>query len=232
MEIIKQAWIQHRDKLKLSSNLVLRSAPLYQWLKQRIESGDFGQIYAFDGDYLYGRLHKITQGWRNNENNYSVMLGGGVHLVDLMLWLTGEKPSSTYVAGNKICTQGTVFRYYDHISASLTFPSSMLGRITSNSGCVHRHHHVIRVFGTQATFIYDDSGPRLHRTREPCASASQVSYSTLPATKGDLIPALVDAVVYDNDWNQHTQKMFDVISVCVASDVAVTSNFPQEIKYI
>ena len=51
LEIIKQAWIQYRDKLKLSSNLVLRSAPLYQWLKKRIESGDFGEIYAFDGSF-------------------------------------------------------------------------------------------------------------------------------------------------------------------------------------
>ena len=79
LEIVKQAWGRHRNKLKLSSNLVLRSAPLYQWLKRKVESEGFGEIYAFDGDYLYGRLHKITQGWRQNEANYSVMLGGGIH---------------------------------------------------------------------------------------------------------------------------------------------------------
>lgn len=232
LEVIKQAWIRHRNKLKLSSNLVLRSAPLYQWLKQKIESEDFGKIYAFDGDYLYGRLHKITRGWRKNETNYSVMLGGGIHLIDLMLWLTGENPASAYVAGNKICTQDTGFGYYDHISALLTFPSSMVGRITSHFGCVHRHHHVIRVFGTQATFIYDDSGPRLHKTRESVSLASPIYRSALPATKGDLIPAFVDAVVCGADWSQHTQKMFDVISVCVACDAAVLANSLQEVEYV
>ncbi|MBB73985.1 MAG: hypothetical protein CMJ75_05660 [Planctomycetaceae bacterium] len=232
LAIVKKAWVRHRNKLKLSSNLVLRSAPLYQWLKRKVESEGFGEIYAFDGDYLYGRLHKITQGWRQSETDYSVMLGGGIHLVDLMLWLTGENPTSAYVAGNKICTQNTSFNYYDHISALLTFPSSMMGRITSHFGCVHRHHHVIRVFGTQATFIYDDSGPRLHKTREPISLAAPVYYSALPGTKGDLIPAFVDAVMCDSDWSQHTQNMFDVISVCVACDAAILANSPQEIKYI
>ncbi|MBB74360.1 MAG: hypothetical protein CMJ75_07590 [Planctomycetaceae bacterium] len=231
LEIVKRAWIRHKNKLILSSNLVLRSAPLYQWLKNKIESKVFGEIYAFDGDYLYGRLHKITQGWRKNEANYSVMLGGGIHLVDLMLWLTGENPTSVYASGNEICTQSTSFGYYDHISALLTFPSSMVGRITSHFGCVHRHHHVVRIFGTEATFIYDDSGPRLHQKRDSMGLASPVHHPALPNTKGDLIPAFVDAVVCNSDWSQHTQNMFDVISVCVACDAAVLDNSSREVEY-
>ena len=45
LEIVKRAWIRHKNKLILSSNLVLRSAPLYQWLKNKIESKVFGEIY-------------------------------------------------------------------------------------------------------------------------------------------------------------------------------------------
>ena len=59
-----------------------------------------------------------------------------------------------------------------------------------------------------------------------------VDHSALPATKGNLIPAFVDAVVRDLDWSQHTQNMFDVISVCVACDAAVLANSPWEIKYV
>ena len=44
-------------------------------------------------DYLYGRLQKITDDWRSRVADYSVMLGGGVHMVDLMLWLTGQRPT-------------------------------------------------------------------------------------------------------------------------------------------
>jgi predicted dehydrogenase len=62
LRMIKRAWEAHRGKVKLGCNLVLRSAPLYQWLKERLERGDFGKVYAFDGDYLYGRLEKIAAG--------------------------------------------------------------------------------------------------------------------------------------------------------------------------
>ena len=70
LKAIKKAWSVNKGKLKLTSNLVLRAAPLYQWLKEKIQSGDLGEIYAFDGDYLYGRLDKITDGWRKTEKTH------------------------------------------------------------------------------------------------------------------------------------------------------------------
>ena len=49
----------------LACNLVLRAAPLYVGGSKRPSArGELGEIYAMDGDYLYGRLPKITDGWR------------------------------------------------------------------------------------------------------------------------------------------------------------------------
>lgn len=154
---IKDAWSQSEGR-HVVSNLVLRAAPLYRWLREAILSGELGDVYAFDGDYLYGRLEKLTQGWRRDVENYSVMQGGGVHLVDLMMWLTGQRPVTATAVANRFCTAGTAFRYHDFAAATFTFPSGLIGRITANFGCVHRHQHVLRVFGTKATFICDDAG--------------------------------------------------------------------------
>lgn len=232
LQAIKAAWSKHGGKIKLSSNLILRAAPVYQWLKANVDAGEFGEIYSFDGDYLYGRLHKITHGWRKGVDNYSVMLGGGVHLVDLMLWLTGERPSSVCAAGNRICTEDSDFRYDDFVTTILWFPSGLAARITANFGCVHRHQHVVRLFGTDATFIHDDMGPRLHVTRDPEVAASPVTAFTLPKTKGDLIPPFVSAILGDEDLDADTQTIFDAISVCAASDRALRSNSAEEIYYV
>ena len=232
LKAIKKAWSASNGKLKLTSNLVLRAARLYQWLKETIESGDLGEIYAFDGDYLYGRLDKITDGWRKTEKDYSVMLGGSIHLIDLMLWLTNQKPTNVHSVGNRICTRETSFKYNDYVSSTFSFESGLIGRITANFGCVHRHHHVIRIFGTRATFIYDDKGPRLHQNRDPMLLSVPVDYPPLPKTKGDLIPDFVVAISQDLDWTNHTQKMFDTISVCIACDCASDSYSAQEIEYI
>jgi predicted dehydrogenase len=211
----------------------LRAAPLYQWLRRAIASGDLGDVYAIDGDYLYGRLDKITAGWRRDVDNYSVVQGGGVHLVDLILWLTQERPASVMAAGNRVCTAGTAYRYNDFVAATLTFPSGLLARITANFGCVHRHQHVLRVFGTRGTFIYDDAGARLHTSRDPAVPATALAnLSPLPASKGDLIPPFVDAIVAGSNGREAAQHEFDVISVCVAADAAVAASQPIAVEYV
>lgn len=229
--LIKKAWRQSEGR-HLASNLVLRSVPLYHWLKRAIESNEFGEIYAFDGDYLYGRIHKITEGWRKDVDNYSVMQGGGIHLVDLMLWLTGQLPKQVTTLGNRICTQSTAFRYKDYVSATYSFPSGLVGRITANFGCVHRHQHVVRIFGTKATFIYDDKGPRLFESRNPAIAPRAISLAPLPATKGDLLPEFVHSILSGNDAGVQTQHEFDLISVCIAADKALQESESREVIYI
>lgn len=228
---IKRRWSNGRGRLKLRSNLVLRAAPVYQWLRQMLRDGTFGRPYSFDGDYLYGRLHKITEGWRGEVSDYSVMEGGGIHLVDLMLWLTGERPTHVSSVGNRICTAGTRFRPQDFVAASFEFPSTLVGRVTANFGCVHRHHHVVRLFATQATFVYDDAGPRFHDSRDPTRVAQRLQCATLPAGKGVLIPDFVSAIVEDRDDRAETQSFFDGISICAAADKALVSGRKEEIVY-
>lgn len=229
---IKQAWRQHCGAVKLNSNLVLRAAPAYQWLRRQMQAREFGSSYAFDGEYLYGRLEKITQGWRKDVADYSVMQGGGIHLVDLLLWMTGERPTSVFTAGNRICTQPTAFRFPDYVAATLRFESGLIGRIAANFGCVHRHHHIVRVFGTQATFVYDDAGARLHFTRDPAATAAPLTLSPLPISKGALIAPFVEAILADENLDAPTQELFDVISVCAASDESLRARSEVEVIYV
>ena len=49
------------------------------------------------------------------------MEGGSVHLVDLLLWLTGERPSKVSAIGNRMCTEKTSFRYQDFVAATLQY---------------------------------------------------------------------------------------------------------------
>ncbi len=229
---IKRAWAKREGKLKLSSNLVLRMAPLYRWLKEQISGGEFGTLYAFDGEYLFGRLSKITQGWRKDVKNYSVILGGGVHLVDLLVWLTGGRPRRVFALGNRICSRHSAFCYPDFMAATLEFPSGLVGRVVANFGCVHRHQHGVRIFGTRATFLYDDAGPRLHQTRDPAVSPTPIPLSPLPVGKGELIPSFVRAVLADGDPQPQTQEVFDVISICLACSEALEAESFVEVCYL
>lgn len=224
--------------LHLASNMVLRGADLYRWLREEISTGAFGEIYAFDGDYLYGRLHKITEGWRHETDDYSVMLGGGIHMIDLMLWLTGQRPESVQAVGNRICTRDTAFKYDDFTAATMTFRSGMVGRITANFGCVHRHQHVVRVFGTRKTFVLDDAGPRLMTARDPAkpgfsvAPVEPINLAAKPAHKGVLIPAFIEGIVLNKRPDTvDLSASFDAIAIAAACDRAVESSSPVQLTY-
>ena len=236
LEALKALWGESGGRLKLGSNLILRTAPLYVWLKKELEAGTLGTVYSIEGEYLYGRLEKITQGWRSGVENYSVMEGGGVHLIDLMLWLTGQKPDRLTAAANRICAQGTAFRYNDFETSVMIFPSGMIGRITANFGCVHRHQHVLRIYGTQGTFLYDDAGARLHRSRDPWQEAEPVSAEPLPVHKGDLLARFISAVTDDapeelESYRRETESFFHGLAVCLAADEATERNTWMEVDY-
>ncbi len=230
LSAIRRAWARAPDR-HLASNLVLRGAPLWRWLRESIAAGRLGRIYAFDGDYLYGRIEKITEGWRKDVVDYSVIQGGGIHLVDLMLWLTGERPCTASAAGNRLSTEGTAFRYPDFVAATYTFPSGLVGRVTANFGCVHRHQHVVRVFGTEGTFLYDDRGPRLHSSRSPESPPTEVGLAPLPPTKGVLIGDFVRRIDQGGPVEQGARLDLDDLAVCFATDRALAAGHSVPIEY-
>ncbi len=117
------------------------------------------------------------------------------------------------------------------MASTFEFPSGAIGQITANFGCMHRHHHVIRVFGTEATFIYDDQGPRLHETRNKDSSAEMLDLETLPANKGVLIPDFVDIILKSGDAEASAKREFDLISVIAAAE-ALGVPGPVEIGYV
>ena len=210
-----------------------RNGPRCSIIEAAIARGEFGDVYAVDGDYLYGRLQKITTGWRSGVDDYSVMLGGGVHLVDLLLWLTGQRPSAVTAVGSRMCTRGSAFRYNDFAAATFVFPGGpdgLVGRITANFGSVHRHHHVVRVFGTKATFIYDDAGARVHRSADPGQSAEWLTESPLPVSRAsDPAAGRRIAPARSAPAAQHD---FDVISACLAADAAIRDGERKDIEYV
>ena len=225
---LKDAW-ERAGRPALASNLVLRAAPLFAWLRGQLAAGVLGTPYAFDGDYLYGRLHKIVEGWRGGVDDYSVMLGGGVHLVDLMLWLTGQRPARVAAVGNRISSEGTAFRYDDFVAATFEFESGLVGRITANFGSVYPHRHGVRVFGTAASFVSDDAGARLYESRDPEQRPRALALSPLAATKAVLLPAFLAAVEAGGDAG--TQHELDVVCACAAADRALAERARVDVEY-
>ena len=160
-----------------------------------------------------------------------MLLGGGIHLVDLMLWLTGERPTRVAAAGNRISTEGTAFRYHDLVAATYEFSSGLVGRVTANFGSVIPHRHVVRMFGTEATLVSDDAGARLYRSRDPQTEPEHLELAAVPASKAELIPDFVGRVIAGDADGQRVRHELDVISACIAGDRALATGGSIDIEY-
>ena len=184
-----------RSPKMLSTNFILRKEKRFASLKDKISNGDLGVIYSIEASYDYGRIHKILNGWRGSSLNYSVMNGGGIHMLDLCQWLAGDQFSPMFALHNKVITEGTEFRAPDFTSALGRLGSQTVCKVTANFGSQTPHYHQLKVYGTKGTFINDCAEGTYFFGHEPDVIRVSDEHPFPCANKGDLLPNFVDAIL-------------------------------------
>ena len=218
---IKEA-LHRKPNIRLSSNLILRNEPRFEELYKRIVAGDLGELYYLEGDYDYGRLSKLTNSWRGEIPFYSVTHGGGIHLIDLILWLSGQVPNEVCAYGNSISTKGTAFRYPDFVAALFKFESGLVAKISANFGSVIPHGHKLCVYGTKGTFIHGHNDAFYYHSRDPLLPP-EVDNNLYPsANKGDMIPSFIDYILSGKKPLIAEKEVFDAMSISLAIECSLT----------
>jgi len=229
-ESIASALTRNPD-IRLSSNLILRRTPRFVELRRRIQAGAMGRLYYLEGDYDYGRVQKIRTGWRAAIPFYSVVHGGGIHLIDLLLWLSGGRIEEVFAYGNAIAAEGTGFRNKDLVAALLKFEDGMTAKIAANFPCIAPHYHRLSVFGTQATFEQAHAGAAYFHSRDPEAAVERVTDAYPGAAKGDMLPSFVAHVLEGSAPEVSKKDVLDAMAVSLAIERALGSGRPEKVLY-
>lgn len=226
--------LNKKPHIKISSNLNLRTCPMFKWLKNAIHAGQMGKIFYIEADYLWGRIQKLTDGWRKDMEFYSIIHGAAVHMIDLIMWLTQMKPVEVQCYGNQIATANSGFNYNDFAAILMRFENGTIAKVTANGGGVHPHFHKLSVFGTERTFIHDDSGARLFENRDPEVNPADIleEYPGIKE-KGQVITSFVEAILHPEEKALVScDDTFDTMSVCFAAELAMNEGRPVPIEYI
>jgi predicted dehydrogenase len=234
LHAIVRAW-RRAGNLRLSTNTVLRRSPRFRWLKEAITAGKLGTLFCIEGDYVYGRLPKLIGGWRGRIPGYSVTLGGGIHIVDLVLWLSGQRPVEVIACGSSLGSAGSEFNGTDLVVALLRFQSGLIAKVSANFASVYAHFHRFMVYGTAATFENlpeaISSSARLWQARDGGAPPIAIDAQYPAVSKGALIPAFVDGVLGRGTPDVTEQEVFAGVAICLAIDQAVVLRRPVSIDY-
>lgn len=216
---------------KLTSNLILRKSPRFISLKKGIEKKYFGEIFYVEGDYIYGRAHKIYQGWRGNIDFYCGVYGGGVHVIDLLLWLVNSEVIEVFSYGNRICSKNSNFKFDDCIVSLLKFKNGCVGKTLTTLSCVQPHFHSIKIYGTKATFINDYGKAHLYRNQY--TDGHVFLTDKYPAVKKSvLISDFIDSIIYNKKQYINEKEVFRSMSVCFALYDSLISGKPVKVEYL
>lgn len=223
--------LANNPQLHFSSNLVLRRAPQFLDLKARLENNKLGEIYYMEADYNYGRLQKIIEGWRGEIPFYSVSHGGAIHMIDLIIWLSGKTPARVVAAGNSTATRGTPFRYPSQVTALLEFPDGTTAKVSANFPSVCPHHHGLQVFGSEGTFIHTHEGGVYYNSRDPEAVAEKVHLPYLRDEKGAVQKTFIAQILDGLKEDVTRQDVFRSMAVSLAVEKSLESGNWEKIEY-
>jgi predicted dehydrogenase len=230
---IRRVLDKNRD-VQLSSNLNLRTCSRFVRLKEEILSKEMGDIFYMEGDYFWGRIHKMTNGWRGNMEFYSIVLGAAVHMIDLLIWISGQYPVGVQGYGNQIATSGSGFRFKDFASILMKFENGMIAKVCANGGCVHPHFHRVTVFGTKKSFLHEISGGVWLEPGGTEVERIEVK-EKYPGVeeRGKVITTFIDSILDPKARAiVPTEDVFSTMSVCFAAEKAIKEEKPIKIEYI
>lgn len=217
--------------LSLSSNLILRESPRFIELREQISRGDYGDIFHIEGDYLHQILWKLTEGWRGRMDYYCVAYGGGIHLIDLMRWLTGFEATEVAAMGNNRRSDGSQFRYDDCVTALLRYDSGATGKCLTTLGAERTQLHALNVYGDAGTFVNAvPDAQRFHGDRDDQVETVSTPYPAMQ--KGDLLPDFIDAIRAGRQPNVSARDVFRVMDICFAIRDALEQRRTVPVTYL
>ena len=213
-------------KIKMTSNLVLRVNSLFKDFKKKIDNN---RIYYIEGDYIWGRKKKLY-GWRSKIKQYSLTLGAGIHIIDLINWLTGLKPKTVYAIGNKKATRGTSFKKNSMIAMMFEYPKNIIVKITANGAAIFNHFHEIKIFSDNQTLVNSRLGSYMIKKDKLCKIHS--SYPDKQNRK-KLIHNFIKTLTKKNIKPIISIKeQIDLMTICFAVDKSAALNKKIKINYL
>lgn len=219
----------HRTGRIVAHCTQLRWMPLNQEVKRRVAQGKLGELYLAEADYGGYSLSLFANGWRGEAGiNYNPVAGGGVHILDLLLWFIDDEVEEVFGCGNRKCITQTGLDTFDCVSCIIKFRNGCVARSTTSFGTDRAIPGHIELCGTEGCYL---SAP------EPKIGygAQQPQYELLtPQPAGDLrgllVNDMIDAIEKDREPLTNLTEATKVVSVCIAAYESAATGRPVRMK--
>ena len=179
---------------------------------------------------MWGRIHKLYE-WRSEVKNYSLTLGGGIHVIDLAMWLLNNKPISIQAWGNNLVTQNSKFKKLSFIIYILKFPNNIIVKVSANAAGQYNHFHELKIFQKGKTFIHSPKETFFfdHNNKKFIIKSNYPDKEN----RKKLIHNFIDNLLgHKNKQIISLKEQIDLMTVCFAADESLKNNKEINIDYL
>jgi predicted dehydrogenase len=230
LQKLVRAW---KDSKKiLFSNLVLRASPRFIELKKLIQSQKLGNIFYIEGDYLHNILWKLHKGWRGTIPSYSVIYGGGIHLIDIMRFLLDAEISEVSSMGTNILSQNSPYPSNDTIVSLLRFQNNILAKCTSSFATFRPQLHALNVFGSKGSWHNNTPHASLFLSDENNAQPIPIKDPYPGIQKSDLLESFIASIQGETPQiNIKGEDVIRIMDVCLTAQDALEKKKTLPVSY-
>lgn len=214
-----------KSNIKITSNLVLRTNSLFKYIKKTINTK---KIFYIEGDYIWGRKEKLYQ-WRSREKDYSLTLGAGIHIIDLIIWFLNDLPKSVTTFSNSIATKNSSFKKNSFAIYIFEFSNNVIVKITANLAAIYNHIHEIKIFQTDKTIINNFNGSFLIEKSKKVKKIKK-EYPDKKNRK-KLIRNFIESILTPKKHMLSIKDQINLMTICFAADESLKKNKKITIKY-
>ena len=211
-----RAW-QDSKKI-LTSNLILRESPRFKALKKLIDSQKLGEIFYIEGDYIHNILWKLKQGWRGLMSEYSVIYGGGVHLIDLMRFLIQKEIIEVFSMGTNIRSRNSQYKFDDTIVSLMKFDNDILCKCTSSFSSYRPQLHGLSVYGSKGTWINDTPDGRVFFNDDINTPAQKIDDPYPQVAKNALLGSFIASIQGGDSPTVTGEDVIRVMDICLTAN--------------
>ncbi|MEM7344929.1 MAG: Gfo/Idh/MocA family oxidoreductase [Chloroflexota bacterium] len=209
----------------------------WQEMAQLAQSGGIGDVFFVQGDYIHdmwsyyapeGQHHTP---WRIDQHNpQNILLGGGCHPLDLILWTVDSPVTEVYAYSNKLSIP--VFPDDDCYIVMLQFENGVSGKVFVTSGC--SGHGMgegmgggfLAVYGTEGTLW---KGKLFRRDQEPVSLDADTEEEVIGGHGwGRSVIDFLDLVDGKIDNPIPARWGARIVSICEAALVSIQTKQPQK----
>ena len=226
LQVVERA---DRASTRMAVGHVLRTRPYFRMVKEMVDAGELGSIYAMRTHYLTDMMRRGPAFLDKAKESYSPpMLTMGVHPVDLMRWYAGDIIAVQAMENRGLAMQGTGNPLDESVTAVYRFASGATGSITVcwASNYVFDSFYGLELHGSEASVVWDKIHGKEPHKAVPLPQPPETGRPGYAAEVDSVVDSLLDNTPFFCDVHEGARSAIACLMAIEAAKSGETLEVP------